>query len=1178
MTSLSRLFHKPRASWLLVALITLFTSAADAQSPPAEPKPFVRRGDAVVTGFAATVPPGPDLPQEIHPLDRTTIDPDGVTVRIFDLTELAGGPEGQLADVPVRHVLKAKDVGHVFGIAFDGDGTNGPPNLYLTASSVHGLQLMAPGADGRLERVMTGRPGAQWMKGLFADAKGGGPGSIYKVDGRTGAVALFADIKTGDLENAGAGLGAIAFDPRSRHLYVSDMETGLVWRLALDGRLIDVFDHGTEGRTAAGLPFVAYDPATRTDRTEETFNTEIPASWGFAPLERRVWGLAVENERLYYAVADGPAIWSVGLNPDGSFAGDARREIDIKGTPAGNQIGSILFDGPRVMYLAQRGAPMGSYDYQTFMRPQEAAAMRYQWNQTERRWAEASEEYAVGMPPDYHGAVGGVALNYGYDRFGRIDYDRCRQTLWLTGEHLRAGSDVVRVSRGGPAHVAGLQGIYKSRVRPANEPPFEAWYVDYDATFADEEQFGHIGNVAIYGPCAGSVTYAAERVEIPVWTRGPDLVVEKRCDPVAFGGRVRCVIVIRNRGDAIADGDIVIRDETRVLWGPKKGDLLPIATATPDGAEWSCAATSDGAFACKLPAGLIAAGATRELILWVDTAELILGGNVGFRNCVSIDHPAGKGKACTEGGTGIVVSKTGPAVCDHGDECKFALTITNASPTPFKGPVLLSDQMLVDGKPFAAPVAKIEPPLACAEKPDKLPLSCLAEVSLAPGESLTHNITIEMPGKGASVAQNCFVALDPWIADKPDLVKDLLSPGKFKGLTTAVTKPFPACVWIKLGDPTEIKGPITTLASPVVAGGFTPVPPLGLLPPVGVCADGRFPLPGGRCPCPLSAPWDPETRSCRWRPACWDNARLAPDGNCCPRGTVWWASSGACRVPPVVGCADPWRRTPGGGCCPSGQRWRDGACRPPVIAEPCGFGFRRLLSGACIPLPVIPPVVTLPRCPDGKPRLSNGRCPSIACPLNAPFNPVTGRCQPFVGDACPPGQVRASHGGRCTPVGGGCPGFLVRDQSGKCVPRHHTGGRPLPTRVLSPVGCPAPLVRSDSGVCVPRGLSGHGKGPVLPHRPEPKGTSVTVPPIIKVPPKAPPIVREPVKPTVIIKPKEKERPRIREPQKPRIRETQPKPAIRQPLRSTPARQSAPPKREVKRFVPPQQGKRGNQPR
>ena len=1083
----ARISHRSPGLWLLLLLAVFATTSAKAQViPQPGADGLVRRGDAVMTGFASTLPPGPDLPIDVHPLDRTMIDPESVTVRIFDLTQLGGGPEGQLSDAPVRHVLKAKDVGHVFGIAFDGDGTegSGPPNLYLTATSVHGLQLIAPGPADRPERVMTGRPGAQWMPGLFGEAKGGGPGSIWKVDGRTGAITLFANITTGNLENSGTGLGAIAFDRRSRHLYVSDLETGLIWRIGLDGTMLDTFDHGTQGRAAAGLEMSAYDPASRTDRTEETFNTEVPESWGFAVPERRVWGLAIENNRLYYAVADGPTIWSVGLGPDGSFANDSRVETLVKGATAGSQIGTILFDGPGLMYLAQRGGQVGSYDYQSFMRPQEAAALRYRWNETERRWSATPEEYAVGLPPEHHGVVGGLALNYGYDRFGRIDYDRCRQTLWLTGEHLRAGSDIVRVSRGGPRLVGGLQGIYKSRVRPDNEPPFEAWYVDYDAAYDDEETFGHIGNVAIFAPCKSSVTYAAERVEIPVWTAGPNLVVEKRCEPVAFGGRVRCVIVVRNTGDATGSGDIEIVDETRTLWGPNKGALLPVAEASADGGEWSCAANANGAFACKLPAALLTPGSGRELSLWIDTRDLVLGGNVGFRNCVTIDHPDGKGKACAEGGTGIVVSKTGPAICKPGEACTFALTVTNASPHPFKGDVLLADHMLVGGNLHEAPIAKIEPPLDCAEAPTKLPFSCLAALDLAPGQSLLHAITVEMPGPGPTFAQNCFAATDPWLAAQPDLLGGLLSPAKFKGLLASAAHAHPACLWIKLGDlplVSPAKGP--PISTPLLAGSFTPSH--GLLPPVEVCANGRPPLPGGRCPCPLSAPWDPETGTCRWRPVCWDKARLTPSGDCCPRGTVWWASAATCRMPPVVGCSDTWRRKPDGGCCPRGERWRDGECRPRIVTEPCGYGYTRLSSGQCILLPVIPPVVVLPKCPDGRDRLRNGRCPPVACPLNAPFNVRTGRCQPTEGPGCGPGYHRLARTGHCVPIGGGCPGRLVKDAHGKCVPpsagepgpghpcapgqRRLRGqcvgvGQPDPGR---PIGCPGRLVRDAGGKCVP---------------------------------------------------------------------------------------------------------------
>ncbi len=1129
----------------LLAIVALLPGPLHAQSLTPGPE-GIKRGDAVVTGFAGTLPPGPDLPVEVHPLDRTAIDVEGVTVRVFDLSQLGGGPEGQLSDARLKMVLKAKDVGHVFGVAFDGDGMNGPPNIYLTASSAHGLQLVAPGADGRLERVMTGRPGALWMTGVFGDRNGGGPGSIWKVDGRTGAVTLFADIKTGDLENSGAGLGAIAFDARSRQFYVSDLETGLIWRLGLDGQLIDAFDHGSQARPANALEPVAYDPADRTDRTQETFNTENPATWGFAPAARRVWGLAVEKNRLYYAVAEGPTIWSVGLNPDGGFADDARAEITVKGIQEGSQIGTILFDGPNVMHLAQRGGLLGSYDYTTFMRPQEASALRYGWDDQQKAWLAEPQQYAVGMPPDHHGVVGGVALNYGYDRFGRIDYGRCRQTVWHTGEQLRAGTDIVRVTRGGPRLVSGLQGIYKSRVRPDNEPPYEAWFVDFDANYDDEDRFGHVGNVAIFAPCEAQATYSAEQVEIPVWTSGPNIVVEKRCEAVGLGGKVRCVIVARNIGDGIGDGFIDIFDETRILFGPGAGGLLPVALTVPDGPEWVCSVGLDGKLACKLPAALLAPGGFKELVVWVDTLDLVLGGNIGFRNCVAINHPAGIGKACAEGGVGLIFAKTGPAVCEPEEDCTFKLTLTNASTSPFKGEVVIADHMMAGGKPVKADIMSIKPALACKAKPGSLPFSCVAEVSLAPGQSLTHEITVEMPKAGPAFVQNCFAVIDPLLAAKPDALAQLFQQAAFKGFKVAAGGgAHPACLWVKLDDPDKVLAPAKKSAS-------TFVPTTGLLPPPFVCADGQPPRAGGRCPCPLNAPWDPETRSCRWQPVCWDKARLTPSGQCCPRGTVWWAASRACRVPPVTGCTDVWRRTPDGGCCPRGSRWIDGACRQPVVEEPCREGFVRLISGVCIPRPVIPPIVVPPRCPDGRPRLANGRCPPVACPLGVAYNARTGRCDPGHGGdkggtQCGPGQrlIRGRCIGTKPPVVTPpkpdrpivCPGRLVPDGRGRCVPPGKVdGGKPG-----SETSC-GPGQRRVGGRCV------GGKPP-----------PVVKPPVVRPPVVRPPIVRPPVV-----------RPR---PPRPPIK-VRPRPD-RPPVRVRPPRNvGQPPGRVIRNPGPPRLGNPG----
>ena len=96
-----------------------------------------------------------------------------------------------------------------------------------------------------------------------------------------------------------------------------------------------------------------------------------------------MFAVAVQDERLYYSTAEGPQIWSVGLNDDGSFADDAGLEIDVTDTPNGNVITGIVFDGSGALYLAQRGEIVGSYDYSVFAKPEASEVLRYVWDETD---------------------------------------------------------------------------------------------------------------------------------------------------------------------------------------------------------------------------------------------------------------------------------------------------------------------------------------------------------------------------------------------------------------------------------------------------------------------------------------------------------------------------------------------------------------------------------------------------------------------------------------------------------------------------------------------------------------------------------------------------------------------------------------------------------------------------
>ena len=87
----------------------------------------------------------------------------------------------------------------------------------------------------------------------------------------------------------------------------------MIHGLDRQGKERAVFDHGVQGRPAAGFDPVAFDPAKRLDIANPAFNSEDSSTWSYAPPERRVFGLAVHAGRLYYAVADGMQVWSVAI-------------------------------------------------------------------------------------------------------------------------------------------------------------------------------------------------------------------------------------------------------------------------------------------------------------------------------------------------------------------------------------------------------------------------------------------------------------------------------------------------------------------------------------------------------------------------------------------------------------------------------------------------------------------------------------------------------------------------------------------------------------------------------------------------------------------------------------------------------------------------------------------------
>ena len=188
-------------------------------------------------------------------------------------------------------------------------------------------------------------------------------------------------------------------------------------------------------------------------------------------------------------------IWSVAIGADGSFGDDARLEIDLESAAADTTIASIAFDQDGAIYLAQRGAQRGDFAYKSFAAPKTSAVLRFQ-PAPDGKWAPAPQEYAIGFSPDYRNADGGVALGYAYDPTGKLQAGACGGFVWSTGELLRQGGGLP-----GLENLHGLQGMTRDRVRPANQPPRQSYFVAFDPKVDDEDAAGHTGAVVAFQPC-----------------------------------------------------------------------------------------------------------------------------------------------------------------------------------------------------------------------------------------------------------------------------------------------------------------------------------------------------------------------------------------------------------------------------------------------------------------------------------------------------------------------------------------------------------------------------------------------------------------------------------------------------------------------------------------------------
>jgi len=922
--------------------LALFASLGAGFSQANAQDASLARGDAVVTGFSGIKPLDVPVPAGANPLDYFFIDLQGPSAEILSLSGLGAGPNGQLEPAPIKRQITAAQVGQVFGVTLDDGQGEGVPNIYLAATSAYGIQIVGPdkNGDGQPDRLKTGAPGAQFMAGQFGPAPTGAPGTIWRVDGTTGAVTAFATLPN----SSGPGIGDIVFDKRTQQFFASDLDNGLIYRIAADGTVVDSFDHGVSGLPAAGQPPVADDGQVM-DITSPSFDSQNPATWGYTQKARMVWGLAVHNDRLYYAIAGGLQVWSIGINADGTFANDPRWELDAKALPGDGPITNILFDGQGRMLLAQRGAPRGSYDYSVFAEPGKSSVVRYHletpddpW--TPSAWAPDADEYAIGMRPEFRYADGGIALGYQHDRgTGALVPGSCNAMLWSTGSRSRSSANPDAVDGGsGEPDVHGLQGNEASLVRPQNVPPTQAYYIDYDGLFGDAANAGHMGDVAIWQPCTGESFNIEGDLPPGFYPPGGIIVIDfphphghptnlrlrkraiRHCVRWGAGWACRFGISIRNSGPNPYFGPLKISDH---MPGLPPGALVGLSPLPP----WSCGG-SPANFSCVRPPVFLPVGASRHLFMtvWVPNAA-VQHGTCRVRNTAHIDFAPGGSVWNTNPGddtdsatavipapecgqrTNLVLRKISRGCSVINPDvaaCDYRVTVINAGPGTYHDTIGVIDQ----------------PPAGTTATFSGAPWNCVAA---GPGYQCTHPLAHLVPGGSVSFDAHVQVPVDVARENNcrvTNRARITFAPG---------------------GSPQNTNpGDDASSAVGVIPAGFcTPqiAPAVKQCPPGyryidGACRRSRV------APPPVVRP--PERHCPRGTVGTWPNCRrIVPPHRVCPPGTV--RRGGRCvtiRRHCPKGTIGTWpncRKLPVVRRCPRGTVLRNGRCVP-IVRRHCPKG------------------------------------------------------------------------------------------------------------------------------------------------------------------------------------------------------------------------------------------------
>ncbi len=296
------------------AVIYTLSSGLSAQPPDLPWEPDSLCGSIMTTGIAAvTCGSIYALPEE----ERYTLGLIDLNGALPAVGRVNVTDQQAMYHHPAWHI---DSIGNVFGLAIDDHG-----NLYAAASSNYSSYFWVYASIVRYGEIGGG------ANDLNA------AGTVYRIDGTTAQPEPFVVLpqqayafQNISCENptivnryTGPGLGNLTFHPETQLFYISNFEDGRIYRVDINGNILDSYDPLGYDNGQAGPPpptELSYGLAVSPDGDRLFFGT---------------FGNAFLNPPPPY-----PQLYSIALNSDGSFVGTIDNSVLPAGADWDNYVGT----------------------------------------------------------------------------------------------------------------------------------------------------------------------------------------------------------------------------------------------------------------------------------------------------------------------------------------------------------------------------------------------------------------------------------------------------------------------------------------------------------------------------------------------------------------------------------------------------------------------------------------------------------------------------------------------------------------------------------------------------------------------------------------------------------------------------------------------------------------------